>query len=148
MTDIEPNPVIGLLTQRLAPGVWGTSSTEPAELASTARGLGWHVYQVPLDQSTSKAALLERLRTTLHFPDHYRLNWDATADCLKDLPIEAGSRHLILVDAPSVQPSDPPASVFLSVLAEAVAYWARQRANLSVVWIGQPAPGVPRLSDL
>lgn len=132
---IAPSPLLALLLGRLSPGVWSHSEA-PDDLADLVAGLGWKPVQLDLDRSTDKAQILERLAEGAGFPEYYRPNWDATADCLKDLP---GDKWLVIVRAGDVDPEIAPAAVLLDVLSEASSFWARHGHNFSTLWIG-PAP--------
>ena len=53
------------------------------ELEAAAAGL--HVYRVDIDHAHGKKDFLARVSRAMHFPDWFGGNWDAFADCLKDL---------------------------------------------------------------
>lgn len=131
-----PNPILALLTGRLAPGVWSCPEA-PDDLAALVTGLGWTPIVLDLRRSPDKPQILACLAAEAGFPDYYRPNWDATADCLKDL---SGRKWLVIVRADGVDPGVAPVAVLLDVLSEVSGFWARHGRNFSTLWIGRPAP--------
>ena len=68
------------------------------------------------------AALLNALYVVLQLPGYFGFNWDALADCLRDLHwIKQRTVVLRHSDLPLL--SEPEQRIYLDVLAEAVASW-------------------------
>ncbi len=128
--------------------MWAAPEADSSSVASVAAAAGWRVYQLDLTESLGKEELLAQLRDRMEFPPHFRPNWDATADCLKDLPGGIDVRRLLVVDAGHIDAQAAPAKIFLEILAEVSAFWSRHGSNFSVVWIGLPTDNVPALADL
>jgi RNAse (barnase) inhibitor barstar len=78
-------------------------------------------------ECASKAALLRALATALDAPAHFGGNWDALADCLRDLGWlpPAGGYALVLAHAEHVLAAEPSErATLLSVLELAGEHWA------------------------
>lgn len=65
-------------------GVWQLAD-DPREFAQKAAALGLQVHRIDIDRVHGKRDLLALLARTLQFPATFGGNWDALADCLKDL---------------------------------------------------------------
>lgn len=143
-----PDPLIALLTGRLASGVWSISDADPDAVRVLAHGMGWTVATVEVAAGIDKAELLGRLARSVGFPTHYRANWDATADCLKDLPGPADARWLLLFDARAIRSVPPPVVTLVDVIDEAATFVEHHGGRLFALWIGPPLDVAPALSDL
>lgn len=141
---IAPSPILALLLGRLSPGVW-SHPEGPDDLADLALALGWTPIEIDLDRSTDKAQLLAQLASVAAFPSHYRPNWDATADCLKDLP---GYKWLVIVRTCDVDSETAPAAVLLDVLSEVSSFWSRHGNNFSTLWLGAAPEESLALSEI
>jgi hypothetical protein len=71
---------------------------------------------------SDRGALLEVLRSILRFPNYFGNNWDALADCLRDLSWIRQRRVVVLHDdIPPLHSSV--VSTYLEVLADCVRDW-------------------------
>jgi|YNPBryantNP2012_1023418.scaffolds.fasta_scaffold00146_2 hypothetical protein len=115
-----------LLAGRIAPDVYRLTQPILAnEIAARADRCGWRFARLEGRQIRSKAAFLEACSRALAFPAYFGRNWDALADCLRDLswaPAAAG--HLVLYEDAGIFAAAAPAdfAVALDVLRAAVAY--------------------------
>lgn len=140
-----------LLAGRLAPGVYRlTQPISADEIAARAGRYGWRFARLEGREIRSKAAFLDACSRALAFPAYFGRNWDALADCLRDLawaPATAG--HLLLYDDARIFASVAPAdcAVALAVLRAAAAYRRAMPAPLVVLLrrAGRAAALVPRL---
>lgn len=132
---------LGLVTGRLAPGVWRTDAGDRSELANLAAGLGWDVRSGAIEHSADKRAYITRLAELVCAPRYVRANWDSLADGLRDLSI--GDQSMWLIEPTDVSPFDAIAVEIFGATAE---FWERHGTHLSVVWFGS-APA-PRLEDI
>ncbi len=90
--------------------------------------------RVELQGCRSKAELLARIATAMHFPSWFGHNWDALADCLCDLSwlpasgyvIHFKHAHALRCAAPEVL------DTLLEILAEAAAFWADEGVDFQV----------------
>lgn len=60
-------------------------AADPREFAGQAAALGLQVHRIDIDRVHGKRDLLALLAKSLQFPATFGGNWDALADCLKDL---------------------------------------------------------------
>jgi len=60
-------------------------TADAREFAAEAAAAGMLVYRVDIDHAHGKQDFLARVSRAMHFPDWFGGNWDAFADCLKDL---------------------------------------------------------------
>ncbi|HEX7325530.1 MAG TPA: barstar family protein [Rhodanobacteraceae bacterium] len=78
-------------------GVRRVASAELATLAATAHAAGCCVRRVDIAGCTGKPELLHRIAAALAFPADFGQNWDALADCLRDLAwLPAGAGYVWL----------------------------------------------------
>ncbi len=138
-----PDPVLGLLLGRLAPGVWSADRV-PFDVATQAIALGWRVAEVAL--TGSKVDDLVALGEAAGFPDYARPNWDATADALTDLALAPGDRMLVVLTG--VDPDGAVVPMLTDVLAEAADRWAHLHVQLATLLVGLSAPSARRLADI
>ena len=75
----------GLLLQRQDAGIYFLPEADIDELVEAAAVNRFACLRVDLRGCDDKAALLERLATTLPLPAHFARNWDALADALGEL---------------------------------------------------------------
>lgn len=119
------------------------------EFSSEAASAGMLVYRVDIDHAHGKKDFLARVSKAMNFPVHFGGNWDAFADCMKDLSwTEAGSqgpapshaRGWVLVLEKSKHFAAGHKAEFaeaMAVLAEAADFW---RGHARPLWtlIGGP----------
>lgn len=60
-------------------------TADAREFAEAAVATGLRVYRVDIDHAHGKRDFLARVSRAMQFPDWFGGNWDAFADCLKDL---------------------------------------------------------------
>lgn len=123
--------LLGLLTGRLAPGVWRVDE-EPDGIDSLATGLGWTVRRFRTDED--KGRLISAVADAAGTPSYVRGNWDSIADGLKDIE-PAGGRLLLLAET-SGTAHDP---ILTDILDEACAFLSRFDVHLQVLWVGPGA---------
>lgn len=122
---------LGLVTGRLAPGVWRADATSRIDLATLASGLGWSIRTGLIAATGEKSVYLSSLGLLAGVPDYVRPNWDSLADGLRDTGIEG--RRLLLIETSESMPFD---AIAVDVLQEAAIFWARQGEMMQVVWFG------------
>lgn len=121
--------LLGLLTDRLAPGVW-RSDDEPDDVDGSARALGWDVRRVVL--SDDKGRVITDLAEAAGAPGYVRANWDSLADGLKDIDAPDGHRLLLVIETAGSAHD----STVVDILNEASSFLARFGTRLQIVWIG------------
>ena len=108
-------------------GVYRVMCADAAPLLTLAADEDVSVHDIDLTGVNDKAALLERIYTTLEFPENWGRNWDALADGLNDLSWlgDATPRLLVWrgmdvlhVDAPELE------STMIDILEDTSAIWA------------------------
>ncbi len=108
----------------MTPGVYRVAADVPATPA------GWRLGVLDGATITDAAGLLDGCAVALDFPGWYGRNWDALADCLRDLSwLPAGGYLLLWRAADRLRGTDPTAfatacRIFVRVAAE------RQRLGL------------------
>ena len=86
------------LTRPAQSGVYFVGSGDLDRLAKTARRDELHVCRTDLAGCHDKDALLRRLALSLQLPPSFGHNWDALADCLRDLGWLPGWGHVLLFE--------------------------------------------------
>ena len=108
-------------------GVYRVMCADVAPLQALAIDEDVAVHDIDLTGADDKPALLERIYTTLEFPDEWSRNWDALADGLNDLSWlgDAGPRLVVWrgmddlhTDAPDLE------STLIGILEDTSASWA------------------------
>ncbi|MGC8780904.1 MAG: barstar family protein [Anaerolineae bacterium] len=140
-----------LLAGRIEPGIYRlTQSPAADEIAARAARHGWRCARLDGRRIRSKAAFLDACAEALAFPAYFGRNWDALADCLRDLswaPAAAG--HLVVYEDAGIFAAAAPADfvVALDVLRSAAAYRRAASAPLAVLLrrAGRAAALIPRL---
>ncbi|MGW4689729.1 barstar family protein [Streptomyces sp. NPDC004244] len=113
------------------PGSHPHSRPHPLDPAlAAAEAAGWAVVRLDLDGVRTKARLMDACAEAFRLPEWFGRNWDALADCLRDLswlpqPGGAGAGRLVVVtgwrELGEARPGDW--DVLREVLGEASAYW-------------------------
>lgn len=97
---------------------------------------------------TTRQALFDALRREVNFPEYFGANWDALADCLRDLGwIE--QRRVVLVhdDLPALD--EGALTTYLEVLSECVRDWKPgEQHELIVVFPARARDTVIRLAGV
>ncbi len=142
----SPDLLTALSQRRLAAGLWQADHLDPS-LGPVLSQLGWRVIQLDLDAGTNKDQLLDALGVAAGFPDHYGRNWDAAADCLTELGFD--ETLAIIVNGAGVwaAQNEADARIFLSVLSDAVAWFAADGKAVYGLWQGVAPTGVPSFDD-
>ncbi len=124
-----------LTSGRLAPGIWQIP-TVPSDTASQVKSVGWHLLELDAAAVANKRDLLDKIALAGSFPSYFGANWDATADCLRDLAWLKASGYLMVVrNAGSFQRNQSQLShVLLDVLSETSEYWARHGRPFNTLW--------------
>jgi len=122
-----------LLADAGGQAVWRLSGPAGDALGAeaAARELGFFTARIDGAAAQDKRALLGQLAERLRFPDYFGGNWDALADCLRDLDEWTGALAFLIVfeDAGKICRSDPEdAGALLDVLESAARFW-RGRAR-------------------
>ncbi len=144
------NPLVPLLTGRVADGVWRTSIRPPGA-AALVESFGRLALVV--DTNGDKGHVLDSFARAGRFPDWVGRNWDALDDALGDLSWLPGLGVVILVESEPPVLEDGPWSILIDVLAGATRTWTDRGRPFSTVVIGATAPRsvietVPDLADL
>lgn len=108
-------------------GVYRVMCADVAPLQSLAADEEVAVNDIDLSGMVDKAAIIERIYTTLEFPADWRRNWDALADGLNDLSWlgDPSSRLLVWrgLDELHIAAPDLEATL-ISILEDTSASWA------------------------
>lgn len=87
-----------------------------AEVEDALRGSALALERVSLQGAHSKKAVLSRLAQALEFPRWFGGNWDALADCLKDLSWREAEGYVLVLTGQA-----PPE--LIDVLADSAEFW-------------------------
>jgi len=68
------------------------------QLAQAAAEAGLAAWRVDIGHAHGKADFLEHVSTTLNFPKTFGGNWDALADCLRDLSWIEGKGYVLILE--------------------------------------------------
>lgn len=112
------------LTRPLLGGVYFVGSDDLARIAKRAARDELAVCRTDLAGCADKPELLRRLAVSLRLPDDFGHNWDALADCLRDLGWLPGWGHVLLFDHVDDLRQSAPADydVLLGVLDDAATF--------------------------
>ncbi|MCW8807209.1 MAG: barstar family protein [Rhodanobacter sp.] len=86
------------LTRPTRSGVYFVDSGDLDRLAATAASADLQVCRTDLAGCHDRDELLRRLAVTLQLPDTFGYNWDALADCLRDLGWMPAWGYVLLFD--------------------------------------------------
>lgn len=86
------------LTRPAQNGVYFVGTDDLARMARDAVRQELHVCRIDLAGCHDKGDLLHRLATSLQLPASFGHNWDALADCLRDLDWLPGWGHVLLFE--------------------------------------------------
>ncbi|GAA3962451.1 hypothetical protein GCM10023085_51210 [Actinomadura viridis] len=153
----ENRALTELIEGRLKPAVyqWRAPAMPSAGLAAAswperAREAGWKVFYLNGRRARDKRSFLGLCREAFDLPEWAGRNWDALADCLRDLswaPADGG--HLVLYEAwDELAEADQRAfRTALDIFADAVEYWRDTGTPMTVLLssIGVEVAGVPKL---
>ena len=86
------------LTRPSQSGVYFVGASDLDRLARVARGDELHVSRTDLAECHDKDELLRRLPVSLRLPATFGHNWDALADCLRDMHWIPAWGHVLLFE--------------------------------------------------
>ncbi|MFM9971348.1 MAG: barstar family protein [Burkholderiales bacterium] len=95
------------------------------QLAQAANDAGLKVWRVDIGHAHDKKDFLASLAKALDFPQTFGGNWDALADCLRDLSWVEGKGYVVILEkskhfhAAHQEEFD----IAIDILAEAAEYW-------------------------
>ena len=132
-----------------APGVWRCDDL-PVGAADLIRERSWTPIEFDASAGKTKEELLQIIATAGRFPTYFGKNWDAAADCFKDLSWLDADGVVVLARNGGQLAACCPASteILLDVLAEASEVWAARGFAFSTVWEGDAPESLPSLEDL
>ncbi len=107
-----------------------------APVLEAVRATGWTSSVLDLTGVTDKAALLDRCTRALDLPAWFGGNWDALADCLKDLswlPVARGRLLLVLGWQAYAKARPEEWAVVQEVFSEAEAHWNTRAEGFAVL---------------
>ncbi|MEV7523073.1 barstar family protein [Streptomyces sp. NPDC091371] len=122
-------------------------SLDPQPLApalEAAKASGWTAVLLDLDGVQTKAELMRRVDAALRLPEWFGGNWDALADCLRDLSWLPDAGRLVAVTSWRGYADARPADweTFSEILEEAVEFWrAEEDAPPFAVLLAESGPG-------
>jgi RNAse (barnase) inhibitor barstar len=89
-----------------------------------------------------KGRLLEACALSFSFPDWFGSNWDALADCLRDLSWRPARGYVILWRGAGGLADAAPDdfATALEIFRDAASYW-KERGRVFIVLLDQPVPG-------
>ncbi len=79
-------------------GIYAVDDDDLRLLATQAEREELQVCRIPLQGCRDKTELLRRMAASLQFPSSFGFNWDALADCLRDLRWLPGWGHALLLE--------------------------------------------------
>jgi RNAse (barnase) inhibitor barstar len=121
------DPVANLLSDPAKAGVFHLDK-DARQLAQSAAEAGLAAFRVDIGHAHDKEDFLEHLSETMRFPDWFGGNWDALADCLRDLSwLDAKGYVIILEKSKHFCASHRHEfDEAIDVLKEAARYWQSQ----------------------
>jgi RNAse (barnase) inhibitor barstar len=109
-----------------------------ADLQEEAARLGQHFLYAHCAEPTTKQQVLACIAQAFHFPKHFGKNFDALADCLTDLPHQAGPQPgflVVLEQLPNTPKFDKEArETLLDVFRDAADFWAEKKVAFRVFY--------------
>jgi len=129
--------------QSTTPELPRVSRERALEIESETLAAAGAVVRVDLRACETKAEALAAVGRAFDFPSWFGLNWDALADCLRDLDFESIEARLVLVYGLERwrARSESEVETFLEILLEAVDDFARIGRVLRVVLVESPPNG-------
>lgn len=114
----------------------GAPSAHSPGVLDAVRAAGWDTVELDLTGVRDKAAFLTVCARSLALPPWFGHNWDALADCLRDLSwARPAPARLLLVShwQPYARTAPEEWRTAQDILAEAVAHWRERATPLSVL---------------
>jgi RNAse (barnase) inhibitor barstar len=121
------DPLASLLTSPEKAGVYHLTR-DGRQLAQTAADAGLAAFRIDIGHAHDKDDFVEHLAEALRFPEGSGNDWDALADCLKDLSWLGGKGYVVILEK-SKHFCDAHRHEFdesISVLKDAAAFWRGQ----------------------
>ncbi len=136
---MNPVDLSGMLADASACGAYYVDANGREALADAAARLEFAYAVIDLSDCRDKDAALARIAQALGFPDWFGGNWDALADCLRDLSWwPAPGYAFVLEHAHAWQEADPVGfDVLLEIGNEVAADWAEHGVPF---WLLVPVP--------
>lgn len=128
-----------LLANAKKAGTYFVDIRDREALIEGANALGWDVRPVELLGCRDRAAGFEAIADALRFPDWFGGNWDALADCLRDLEWLPAKGYLLLFEHADAWRDAAPDEfkLLLEILDEAARDWSSRDVAL---WSLFPVP--------
>jgi RNAse (barnase) inhibitor barstar len=116
----------GLLADPTAAGAYYIDAERREALADAVARLGFTCAGIDFGGCTDKDDALSRIAAALDFPDWFGGNWDALADCLRDLSWSPAPGYVVVLDqARAWRQADPDGfALLLEIADEAATAWA------------------------
>ena len=110
-----------------------------AAIAEAASLLEYALVAIDFKGCADKADALDRFAQALRFPDWFGANWDALADCLRDLSWWPATGYVLLLDHVDDWREHAPADcdVVIDILNDVAESWAQARTPF---WSLMPLP--------
>jgi RNAse (barnase) inhibitor barstar len=138
----------GLLAGRKEPGIylWHGAFGAP-DVQHTVEHAGWHFAHVDGWHGDTKREFMEDIGEALGFPEHFGKNFDALADCLRDVKAGEGNGTLLLWDGwgPFARHEEDAFEKIIKVLDERV---STQHGGPFAVLLRGGGPDVPGVVSL
>ena len=120
---------------------------EPREVARAAQSAGLDCFRIDIGRVHDKDDFLERISKAMRFPDWFGRNWDALADCLRDLSwLQGGGCVVVLEKAKHFAAGHRHEfDEAMDLLKEVSEYWRAEQRPFWVL-VGGPegwSPGLP-----
>ncbi len=106
-----------------------------AEICRVAESLGLTLFHLDLKGASTKQGFLKVAADVFRFPDYFGGNWDAFADCLKDLAWCKAKDYVILIENMEgfTEISPEEMSTACSIMEDVAGYWKKQDTRFFVV---------------
>lgn len=133
--------LLARLSDAAKSGVYAASHAE--DILDATAGSGLEVARIDLTGVSEKSVLLDRISAALRFPDWFGRNWDALADCLRDLSWSKARGHVLLFEnTKTLNASDKAA--LIDVLEATALGWRGTDHSFFAVFLGETT-GLPAL---
>ncbi|NMG76347.1 barstar family protein [Aromatoleum diolicum] len=145
----EASHLANTLQQCARAGVYHLPAGGTEAIERAAAGLGFAVVRADLTNCNDKADFLRRIAGALHFPDWFGHNWDALADCLRDLSwLPADGYVIVLEHADRLRvAAEGDFTTALEILEETARDWAEEDVPMWI-FVGLTANGIAHLHSL
>lgn len=138
MNMVKPGEEMSLLKTVPPNVVQSIRAFRAADLQAEAARLGQHFLYAWCAEAGTKQQVLASIAEAFHFPRHFGKNFDALADCLTDLPYQAGPQPgflVVLEQLPNTPKFDKEArETLLDVFRDAADFWAEKKVAFRVFY--------------